>query len=75
MIVTMVDKNGRLRAKDLLDINLDMSITHDAGGYYIRMNNTYFYDEVFKDEESAKACFYSLVEARNDAEEEIRMYS
>ena len=75
MVITMVDKNGNMRAKDLLDINLDMSIVSDKKGYRIRLNNTYFFDEIFSTEEEAKHCFRSLVESRNNAEEEIGLYS
>lgn len=75
MIIQMVDNKGKLRAKDLLDINMDMSIVSSEKGYRIRLNNTYYLDEIFDDEEDAKRRFHNLVESRNNAEEEIKLYS
>ena len=72
MVITLVDEAGKKYAKDILNIAFDMSIEEKSSKYLIRVNNVYFYDQVFSEKEQAEEQFFFLVNARNALEQEYR---
>lgn len=75
MIIKLIDKNNKYVAKDMIDIDFDMSIVGDENkGYYIKINNKYRYNEKFETEEDAQKYFLYLVDCRNQLEKELRNF-
>ena len=74
MLIKLRDKQGRLCAKDVFDIDFDMYVTQarDTGKYMVVINPQYFLDGAYDNKEAAEAEAYRLIDDRNDLEEELR---
>ncbi len=75
MILTLRNDSGKLKAKDILDLNMDMSVVQKKGKYYVKINRTYVLDQEYDTEDEAEGALASLVQTRNDLENELRLYS
>lgn len=75
MIIRLRNKKMELRAKDILDISMDMSIVEKDRKYYVKVNKNYYLDETFEDKKQAEDALIGLSNARNELENELRMYS
>ena len=75
MIIKLINKNNKYVAKDIIDIDFDMSIVGDDNkGFYIKVNNKYRYNEKFATEEEAQKKFLYLIDCRNQLENELRNF-
>ncbi|KHM51656.1 hypothetical protein NZ47_09305 [Anaerovibrio lipolyticus] len=75
MILTLIDENDKIVAKDMLDINFDMRVSgDDATGYYVWVNTKYRFNEKYKTEEAAEKQLLCLVDCRNQLELELRNF-
>lgn len=72
MIVKMRDCNGKLAAKDILDITFDMSVEKKEGKYVLKINNNYYSTETFDTETAAENALLHLADCRNQLENELR---
>lgn len=74
MMLKLRNSEGKLVAKDILSISMDMSVERDstAKDYFLRINSMYVYDEVFHTEEDAEEELSRLAECRNNLEAELR---
>lgn len=74
MMLKLRNSEGKLVAKDILSISMDMSVERDstAKDYFLRINPMYVYDEVFHTEEDAEEELSRLAECRNNLEAELR---
>ena len=75
MILTLRNDSGKLKAKDILDLNMDMSVVQKKGKYYVKINRTYVLDQEYDTEDEAEGALSNLVQTRNDLENELRLYS
>ncbi|MBR1633785.1 MAG: hypothetical protein IJ682_01845 [Lachnospiraceae bacterium] len=75
MILTLRNDSGKLKAKDMLDLNMDMSVVQKKGKYYVKINRTYVLGQEYDTEDEAEGALASLVQTRNDLENELRLYS
>ncbi len=76
MLISLRDDEGKLAAKDVLDIDFDMSIAskENRDGYYVRVNRWYRLNEEFGSEDEAEEAMLHLVNVRNALENELRNY-
>lgn len=74
MIIGLRDKDKKLVMKDLLDLNIDMSVENEDGKYYVKINSKYRLNEVFENEESAEKKMLLIASSRNQLEDELRQY-
>ena len=74
MLITLRDNKNKLVAKDILDIDFDMTIEQDRGKYYILVNQNYRYDGTYETMEDAADQMRHIVNVRNRLEEELRDY-
>lgn len=74
MLITLRDNKNNLVAKDILDIDFDMTIEQDKGKYYILVNQNYRYDGTYETMEDAADQMRYIVNVRNKLEEELRDY-
>ena len=75
MILTLRNDSGKLKAKDILDLNMDMSVVQKKGKYYVKINRTYVLDQEYDTEDEAEGALSNLVQTHNDLENELRLYS
>lgn len=68
MMITLRNANGDLCSKDILDVNMDMSITQNGGKYEVKVNQNYTLDEKFDTKEDAEDQIRALTASRNSAE-------
>ena len=74
MLITLRDNKNKLVAKDILDIDFDMTIEQDKGKYYILVNQNYRYDGTYETMEDAADQMRYIVNVRNKLEEELSDY-
>lgn len=74
MIIGLRDKDKKLVMKDLLDLNIDMSVENEDGKYYVKINSKYRLNEEFENEESAEKKMLLIASSRNQLEDELRQY-
>ena len=72
MIVKMRDHEGRLVAKDILDITFDMSVENQNGKYVLKINNNYYSKDPFDTKIAAENELLRLADCRNQLEDELR---
>ena len=76
MMLNMREKTTRkLVSKDILDIDMDLSVEEGNDGYYVEVNQDYISDETFKTQTEAEDFLRSLSLARNTIESELRAYA
>lgn len=71
MILQIRDNNGRLLAKDILDINFDMFISKEGDHFILNINHKYRTTEAFQSEEEAEAAMLHIVNVRNTIESRL----
>lgn len=71
MLITLRDNRNKPVAKDILDIDFDMTVEKENGKYYVVVNQNYKYDEVYDTEEDAVEQMRHIVNVRNKLEEEL----
>ena len=74
MLINLRDKNGKLVIKDILDIDLNMCVTEEAGEYVVQINSTYNYADKYPSEREAEDQMLRIANDRNAIEEELRNY-
>ena len=74
MMLTVRTKNGKLRVKDILDINFDMYVDRDdtEDGYRVVLNSQYKLPDVYETEEAAEDAMINVAETRNQIELELK---
>ena len=76
MLIRMRDKKGKLRVRDVLDVDFDMSVDQCGDSaqpeYCVKINRQYVLDETFYTENDAENAMIGIARARNKLEEEIR---
>ena len=76
MLITIRDKKGKLRVKDVLDMDFDMEVDRRGSSakpeYYVKINHEYELNENFLTENDAETAMINLANARNQLEDEIR---
>ena len=50
MLITLRDNRNKPVAKDILDIDFDMTVEKENGKYYVVVNQNYKYDEAYETE-------------------------
>ena len=71
MLITLRDNRNKPIAKDILDIDFDMTVEKENGKYYVVVNQNYKYDEAYETEEDAVEQMRHIVNVRNKLEEEL----
>lgn len=71
MLITLRDNRNKPIAKDILDIDFDMTVEKENGKYYVVVNQNYKYDEAYETEEDAVDQMRYIVNVRNKLEEEL----
>lgn len=71
MLITLRDNRNKPVAKDILDIDFDMTVEKENGKYYVVVNQNYKYDEAYETEEDAVEQMRHIVNVRNKLEEEL----
>lgn len=71
MLITLRDNRNKPVAKDILDIDFDMTVKKENGKYYVVVNQNYKYDEAYETEEDAVEQMRHIVNVRNKLEEEL----
>lgn len=71
MLITLRDNRNKLVAKDILDIDFDMTVEKEKGKYYVVVNQNYKYDEAYETEEDAVEQMLHIVNVRNSLEEKL----
>lgn len=71
MLITLRDNGNKPVAKDILDIDFDMTVEKENGKYYVVVNQNYKYDEAYETEEDAVEQMRHIVNVRNKLEEEL----
>lgn len=71
MLITLRDNRNKPVAKDILDIDFDMTVEKENGKYYVVVNQNYKYDEAYETEEDAVDQMRYIVNVRNKLEEEL----
>lgn len=75
MMVNMRNKkNNKLVSKDILDINLNMSVSAVENGFRVSMNKQYYLDEYYSSEQDAEDAIKNISLSRNLLENELKMY-
>lgn len=74
MLIKVRDHQGKLRAKDMLDLDFDMYVEKSEGkpGYQVVINSKYTLDGTYEKEQDAENAMDALVDARNALEDELR---
>ena len=72
MMLNVADKNDEPESKDILDLDLDMSIGMKDDKYIVNLNNKYRLYDTFLTKEDAKFQMFSIANARNKLETEFR---
>ena len=72
MNINMRDCKGNLFSRDILLMDLDMSIEEQNGKFFLRLNPQYIFDGAFSTKKEAEAELMHLAEERNAREEELR---
>ena len=73
MILTIKDSRGQLLAKDILDIDFDMSVSRVGEEYILNLNQNYIFSENFGSREEAEEQMMRIVDSRNSIE--AKLYS
>jgi hypothetical protein len=68
MLIGLRDKNGKLKVKDILDLNMDMSVEKDGLEYLVKITKSYYLDNRFDNEADAEAALYNIANIRNEME-------
>lgn len=68
MILTVRTKQGDLRAKDILDIDFDMSVREENGKFVVRINRTLWDMEQYATKEEAEDRMMFIADMRNRQE-------
>ena len=72
MMLKVVDDDGKNRVKDILDLNLDMSVEQGIDAVYtVRLNSCYVLKETFESQEEAEAQMFYLADVRNDLDDSL----
>ena len=74
MMLNVIDKNNEPESKDILDLDLDMSIGEKEGKYIINLNSNYQLYDTFETKEDAKFKMFAIANDRNKLESELREY-
>lgn len=72
MLITVKNKHGDLKVKDILDIDFDMSVESDGKGFVVKINRQYWDTEKFLSRKDAEDQMLRLAEMRNTLEAELR---
>lgn len=74
MMLNVTNNIGEPESKDILDLDLDMSIGMKDGKYVVNLNKNYKLYDTFLSKEDATFQMFSIANARNKLEEELREY-
>lgn len=74
MMLNVTNRNDEPESKDILDLDLDMNIGMKDDRYVVNLNNTYRLYDTFSTKEEAKIQMFSIANARNKLESELREY-
>lgn len=72
MVIGVRNSKGELKIKDLLDINIDMSVERKESVYYVKVSKNYYLDDKYANEEEAEKAMYAIANIRNQLENELR---
>jgi len=72
MLITVKNKRGDLKVKDILDIDFDMSVESEGKGFVVKINRQYWDAEEFESRKDAEEQMLRLAEMRNTLEAELR---
>lgn len=68
MMIALRDTNGDLCSKDILHVDMDMSVAKSSSKYEVKVNQNYTLDEKFDNKEDAEDQIRALTASRNSAE-------
>ena len=68
MLIGLRNKNGELKVKDILDLNMDMSVEKYGDGYRVKISRGYYLDGEYTEKEDAEAALYNIANIRNELE-------
>lgn len=74
MLLTLRDKNQKMAVKDYLDIDFDMKVEQYGDKYRVRVNRSFYLDEIFDSEAEAEQAITAVAQCRNSLEQELRNY-
>lgn len=74
MILILRTRKKELVAKDMLDINWDMTTHRRGSKYIVQVDKHHTLDETFSTKELAEAKMIELADKYNSIEEELRYY-
>ena len=79
MLIRMRNEEGKLIAKDILDIDFNMTVAEaqDVNGknhYTVKLNDHLTLDEEFDTADAAELALNHIVDCRNELEDELRRY-
>ena len=72
VMIALRDTNGNLCSKDILDVNMDMSVAKSGSNFEVKANQNYTLDETFDNKEEAEEQIRALTASRNHAEEVLQ---
>ncbi len=72
MVIGVRNSKGELKIKDLLDINIDMSVERKESVYYVKVSKNYYLDDKYANEKEAEKAMYAIANIRNQLENELR---
>lgn len=73
-MLNVTNKNNEPESKDILDLDLDMSIDENNGRYVVKLNSNYKLYETFETKKDATYKMFSIANERNKLESELREY-
>ena len=65
MVISVRDKSGKLRVKDILDIDFDMRVRRKGATYQVAINSQFTLAEKFQSEADAEDKIREIADARN----------
>jgi hypothetical protein len=74
MILILRNRKKELVAKDMLDINWDMTTHRRGNKYIVQVDKRHILDETFPTKELAEAKMIELADKYNEIEAELRYY-
>jgi hypothetical protein len=69
MLIGLRDKDGNVRIKDILDLNIDMSVEEIGDKFKVKVTRTYYLDDTFDTKEAAESAMYNIENVRNEMEQ------
>ena len=68
MLIGLRNKNGELKVKDILALNMDMSVEKDGDVYKVKISRDYYLDGEYSEKTDAEAALYNIANLRNELE-------